>query len=103
MSRRTFDPDLAREHALAMEAARKLTGRVCSDDEEQEASEAFMAWAQSLGLRATFMRVVSDDGRMIWLLNMDTGRGKIQGKLTDPRDWRKEVERLGLWADSLGL
>lgn len=84
-----------------MQRAQARTGYVCSADEEQEASEAFMAWAQSLGLRATVARTVATDGRVIWLLHIDTGRGKLTAHVRDPRDWCAEVKALGLPTDTV--
>lgn len=95
-----FDPDLAMQQARAMQTARELTGRVCSEDEEQEASEQFMAWAQSMGVRGSFMRTVADDGRMIWKLHINTGRGRLSAVIVDPRVWRQGVIEMGL-GDSL--
>lgn len=93
---RTFDHDTAEEHAKAMQKALGLMGLACSADEEQAASEQFMSWAQGMGLRATFARTVADDGRMVWVLTMDTGRGVLEAIVADPRKWKREIARLGL-------
>lgn len=94
-----FDRDAIMAHAAATKRAAEMTGLVCTADEEQQASEEFMAWAQSLGLHASFMRAL-DAGRVVWWLNVYTERGDLRGVTTDPREWRQEIAALGL-ADTL--
>lgn len=98
-----FDRDAVMAHARAMREAAAMTGMVCTADEEQAASEAFMAWAQSLGLRGRFLRTIADDGRVVWVLKLDAGRGKYEATTEDPRNWRVAVMELGLPVDTVSV
>lgn len=91
-----FDVNSANEMVEAMRRAREITGLVCSADEEQRASEEFMGWAQGNGLRARFYRAMGAGGEAVWVLRVETDRGKLEEYTRDPRKWREVVERLGL-------
>lgn len=96
-----FDRDAVMAHARAMREAAAMTGMICTADEEQAASEAFMAWAQSLGLRGRFLRTIADDGRVVWVLKLDAGRGKYEVTTEDPRCWYSAAAHLGLPMDTV--
>lgn len=91
-----IDVNSANEMVEAMRRAREITGLVCSADEEQRASEEFMAWAQTNGLRARFYRAMGVDAHAVWVLRIETDRGKLEDHTRDPRQWRQAVERIGL-------
>ncbi len=101
MKRRIFDSGEATEYVESFMAAARMTGYVCSADEEQAASEAFMAWAQSIGLRGMFLRTLANSGRVIWVLKLDAGRGRYEATTEDPRCWYAAIEHLGLPLDTV--
>lgn len=85
----------APELLAAMETARRIVGRVCSVDEEVEATEDFMRYAIDAGMKGKMRRII-DDGVIVWSLELRTGRGTLSAVLVDPREWKEAVEGLGL-------
>ena len=99
---RIFDPQNMDQYVRSLQQASEITGRaVCTADEEQAASEAFMAWAQSLGLRGTFYRTLTNGGAACWVLKLDAGRGTYEVTVANPIAWATAVQPFGLPMDTI--
>lgn len=90
-----MDANQAQEFAALMRQANDIV-RPSDADADQRQTEEFMAWAQSLNLRARIGRELDDDGHHVWRLEIDTGRGKLTRSMTEAGEWRVAVEDLGL-------
>lgn len=90
-----MDANAAQEYAALMRQANDIV-RPSDADADQRQTEEFMAWAQSLNLRGRIGRVLDGDGRMVWLMEIDTGRGTLTRAMDEACDWRAAVESLGL-------
>lgn len=98
----TFDPARAESYVRSFQKASEMTGYgCCTADEEQAASEAFMAWARSLGLRGKFFRTLTNGGSVCWVVQLDAGRGKYELTLANPLKWATAVEAFGLPMDDI--
>lgn len=86
-----MDANQAQEYAALMRQATDIA-RPSDADADQRETELFMAWAQERNLRASIGRELNDDGRMVWSLTIDTGRGKLFATMAGAADWRSVVE-----------
>lgn len=93
-----LSPNEAQEYAALMRQAREIVGGDLDldVDAEEAAREEFMVWSQDLGLRSVIARTLDDDGKMVWGIEIHTGRGKLAVHVADPRQWRQAVRDLGL-------
>jgi len=90
-----LDVDDAEEYAALMRQAHAIVGSSAADV-DQAATEDFMEWAQGMGVQARIGRELDDDGRMVWGIEIRTGRGTLSRRMSAAGEWRQAVEELGL-------
>lgn len=81
---------------LSMASARKITGRVLSQEEETREILKFAAWGKARGLRVEMTRELDDEGEAIWHAYVVTDRGRVGGPIDNPTHWMDAMERAGL-------
>lgn len=81
---------------LAMATARRITGRVLSEDEEREATAAFRAWGGARNVHVALDRYLNNDGVVVWNAWVITERGRLGGPIDKPTHWMDAMERAGL-------
>lgn len=90
-----MDVNDAQEYAALMRQAHQIHGAV-EEHVDGATVEDFDEWLVGIGLEGTLARELDDDGCVIWVLKIQTGRGTLTRRLYGAGDWRTAVEDMGL-------
>lgn len=88
-----LDANEAQEYVALMRQAHDIVGGAVEAD---EAIEECAAWLAGMGLEGGVVGELDDNGNVVWIVKVETGRGSLVQQIGAPANWREAVRDLGL-------